>query len=76
MYKNYTEWMNVKREINDSNLRPLWYKERDIWICNLGENIGFEEDGKRGSLSVVLEIFCFCGVENCTDVISTEVLLA
>lgn len=60
MYKNYTEWMDVKREINGSNLRPLWYKERDIWICNLGENIGFEEDGKGKDFTrpvLILRVF-------------------
>jgi len=46
MYKDYIEWMKIKKEINNSNLRPLWYRERDIWMCNLGENMGFEEDGK------------------------------
>jgi mRNA-degrading endonuclease toxin of MazEF toxin-antitoxin module len=24
----------------------IGYKEREIWLCNLGENIGVEEDGK------------------------------
>ena len=46
MYKDYRLWNRIKKEANNLNLRPLWYKERDIWICNLGENIGFEEDGK------------------------------
>jgi len=24
----------------------MGYKKRETWICNIGENIGFEEDGK------------------------------
>ncbi len=67
MYKDYKKWTPVKKEINDLNLRPLWYKERDIWICNLGENIGFEEDGKGNDFTrpvLILKVFnkYFCYV--------------
>ena len=24
----------------------MGYREREIWLCNLGDNVGFEEDGK------------------------------
>ena len=46
MKKNYKIWTPVKTRINNNKSYPLGYKERDIWICNIGENIGFEEDGK------------------------------
>lgn len=66
MYKDYGFWMKVKKETNNLNLRPPWYKERDIWICNLGENIGFEEDGKGKKfvrpvliLKVFNKYFCY-----------------
>jgi mRNA interferase MazF len=44
--KDYKNWMSIKAEINNKNATPIGYKEREIWICNIGENIGFEQDGK------------------------------
>jgi len=44
--KNYVDWMLVKAKINNFELRPD-YKQRDIWWCSVGENIGYEEDGKN-----------------------------
>jgi mRNA interferase MazF len=38
--------MPVKASINNSPDRPVGFRERDIWICSIGENVGFEEDGK------------------------------
>jgi mRNA interferase MazF len=38
--------MSVKSEINNDGSHPVGYREREVWLCNLGENIGFEEDGK------------------------------
>lgn len=46
MEKDYLVWMPVKTEVNNKELFPLGFKEREIWVCNVGENIGFEEDGK------------------------------
>ena len=60
MYKDYKIWTPIKREINNSNLRPFGCKEREIWICNLGENIGFEEDGKGKDYTrpvLILKVF-------------------
>ncbi|MDP2947866.1 MAG: type II toxin-antitoxin system PemK/MazF family toxin [Nanoarchaeota archaeon] len=30
---------------NNESIRPGFY-EREIWYCHLGENVGFEQDGK------------------------------
>lgn len=46
MIKDYCDWMSVKSEINNEELFPLGIKAREIWICNLGDNVGFEQDGK------------------------------
>ena len=51
MEKDYTAWMAVKASLNNNLARPIGFKPRDIWICSIGENIGFEEDG-IGSLFV------------------------
>jgi mRNA interferase MazF len=51
MKKDYAAWMAVKASLHNNLARPIGFKQRDIWICSIGENIGFEEDGK-GSLFI------------------------
>ena len=46
MKKDYKMWTKVKVSINNSLPRPIGVKIRQIWYCSMGENIGFEEDGK------------------------------
>lgn len=44
--KDYKIWTPVKAKIhNTESVRPGFH-EREIWYCHLGENIGFEQDGK------------------------------
>lgn len=67
MIKDYKKWMPTKSKINNNKKRPKGYKEREIWICSVGENIGFEEDGKKDSFSrpvLILRVFSrnFCHV--------------
>ena len=45
MEKDYKKWTPLKRVLNDSEPR-LFFHEREIWYCHLGENIGFEQDGR------------------------------
>jgi mRNA interferase MazF len=46
--KDYRLWTPLKRQINSGGVR-LYFHEREIWQCHIGENIGFEQDG-RGEL--------------------------
>jgi mRNA interferase MazF len=60
MYKDYLLWGRVKSKVNNKNYSFFGIKEREIWICNLGENIGFEEDGKGNNFTrpvLVLRVF-------------------
>jgi mRNA interferase MazF len=60
MKKDYKIWIPIKSEINNNEKYPEGYKEREIWICSIGENIGFEEDGKNESFSrpvLILRVF-------------------
>ena len=41
----YNLWNNKKKEIDCQN-SGRFYREKEIWWCNLGKNIGFEQDGK------------------------------
>lgn len=44
MIKDFTEWHALKSEIQHRN--PPSFKEREIWWCHLGMNLGTETDGK------------------------------
>ena len=46
MKKDYTQWHKLKSYIEEYN-EPILFREREIWWCSLGLNIGDEEDGKN-----------------------------
>ncbi len=39
------KWHKEKRRINNAHDR-VFYNEREVWFCHLGENVGFEQDGR------------------------------
>ena len=43
--KDFDSWNNVKKELELREHPPL-FKEREIWWCSIGMNIGFETFGK------------------------------
>ena len=45
MQKDFIEWSKNKADIHNERMRPFFH-EREIWWCSLGENVGFEQDGK------------------------------
>lgn len=45
MNKDFKKWSGNKADIHNHKERPFFH-EREIWWCALGENIGFEQDGK------------------------------
>lgn len=45
MKKNYNIWIPVKQALNNAETPRLFFHEREVWFCHLGENIGFEQDG-------------------------------
>jgi mRNA interferase MazF len=67
MNKNYLVWTPAKAKINNSDSAPNGYNEREIWLCSIGENIGFEEDGKGAKFIrpvMIMKIFnrFFCHI--------------
>lgn len=44
MNKNYQIWHKLKTSINNNKAR-MFFNEGEIWFCNLGLNVGFEQDG-------------------------------
>lgn len=43
--KYFNQWHKVKKQINKSQNLPT-FKEREIWWCSIGQNIGYEIYGK------------------------------
>ena len=43
--QNLDKWNKVKKGTEKENIK-IYYKERDIFWTRLGENIGFEQNGK------------------------------
>ncbi|MCX6731630.1 MAG: type II toxin-antitoxin system PemK/MazF family toxin [Candidatus Parcubacteria bacterium] len=46
MKKDFQKWHKLKLEIEEKHKLPF-FREREIWWCSLGANIGVEEDGKN-----------------------------
>ena len=48
--KDYKNWHIIKSHLHERNYleweKPM-FRERDIWWCSIGENIGYEQDGKH-----------------------------
>ena len=46
MEKNFRRWHFLKEQLNKRE-KVIYFREREIWWCSLGLNVGFEEDGKN-----------------------------
>ncbi|MBI4093760.1 type II toxin-antitoxin system PemK/MazF family toxin [Candidatus Kaiserbacteria bacterium] len=46
MNKDYKKWTPLKLTLNNTGESRLFFHPREIWYCHLGENIGFEQDGR------------------------------
>ena len=43
--KDYKKWHKVKSDIENKNQR-INFQIRDVLFCSIGENVGFEQDGR------------------------------
>jgi len=46
MEKQFDLWNGLKKKLHATRHEPFLH-EREIWICSLGANIGYEQDGKN-----------------------------
>lgn len=47
MNKDFDGWNRVKKRINNTrSIESLYFREKEVWWCICGLNIGFEQDGK------------------------------
>lgn len=59
MIDYFNNWNNLKKKINNKS-KKVFFKERDVFYISLGQNVGFEENGKGYKFSrpvVVLRKF-------------------
>ena len=45
--KNFDNWNNAKKQIDETENKKTFH-EREIWFIQIGENVGFEQNGKGG----------------------------
>ena len=45
MEKDFDNWNNLKKNINNRDL--IYVSEREVWFCSVGLNVGSEQDGKN-----------------------------
>ena len=45
--KRFKEWFTIKQKLHAKEHKPPYFKEREIWWCSVGENVGVEMNGKR-----------------------------
>jgi mRNA interferase MazF len=43
--KDFWPWMSIKKRLHERETGELFFREREIWWCALGANIGHEQDG-------------------------------
>lgn len=54
--KDFDGW-NKKKQVINKRLEQPYYKEREVWWCSLGCNIGTEEDGKNDEFERPVIVF-------------------
>lgn len=48
MEKKFDLWIDKKKELHYKK-REAYFRQRQIWWCSLGVNVGFEQDGKNSN---------------------------
>ncbi len=72
--KNFSGWISIKEKLHLSAHKPPYFKEREIWWCSIGENVGSEMNGKnnyfRRPVLIVkkLDRYSFLGVPLTTKI--------
>ena len=48
--KKFDEWNEVKKQVHNRN-NIIHFKEREVYWASIGENVGFEQNGKGSDCS-------------------------
>ena len=46
MEKDFSTWHNQKTRLQVKMGEKIYFKEREVWWCAIGLNLGYEQDGK------------------------------
>lgn len=71
--KNFDKWNEVKKRTEQKEETAI-FKEREIYWANIGENIGYEQNGKGDDFMRPLLVFrkysnkLFCGIPLSTTI--------
>ncbi len=55
--KRFLEWIGLKKELDSSNEKIPYVSTGEVWWASLGENVGFEINGKSRDFSRPVIIF-------------------
>ncbi len=52
MEKDFDRWNEIKKELSRADDEPTVFpKEGEVWMCSIGKNVGFEQNGAGDSFS-------------------------
>lgn len=46
MGKDFEGWGRIKEQLHSKRTQEMYFREKEVWWCALGLNIGDEQDGK------------------------------
>lgn len=50
--KNFDKWNEFKKRIDEDNNKPVNFpKEGEVWMSNVGINVGFEQNGNEDNFT-------------------------
>ncbi len=58
--QKFVDWTKLKIKLHFKPKEALYFKEREIWWASLGQNIGYEQDGKNENFErpiLILKVF-------------------
>ena len=76
--KNFAGWFKLKPKLDNLRHEPPYFKEREIWWCFIGENVGAEVSGKGDKYTRPVVIFkklskyTFLGIPTTTQLYNTK----
>ena len=57
MQKEFDKWNNRKKVIDEKDMKDIFFREKEVWWCHLGLNVGYEQDGKHEEFKRPVLIF-------------------
>ena len=57
MEKNFDSWHHRKTTIERDGKPRVFFHEREVWLCSIGLNVGFEQDGRGERFSRPVLVF-------------------